>query len=105
MEAEKKDALADRDDTSIYNLIKSLVNFLLYVMEDFCFLHGPATEQAESSSSKAPMQKYKMTLRECNEIIYDELEDCCTATGYYDEPTLLLHKKMWDIMLRCPPRK
>ena len=41
MEAEKKDALADRDDTSIYNLAKSLVDFLLYVMQDLCFLHGP----------------------------------------------------------------
>ena len=100
-EAEKKDALADRDDTSMYNLTKSLVDFLLYVMQDVWFLHDPATEQAESSSSKA----YKMTLRECKDIIYDELEDCSTATGYYDEPTLLLHKKMWDVMLRCPPHK
>ena len=104
-EAEKKDALADRDDTSIYNLTKSLVDFLLYVMQDVCLLHDPATEQAESSSSKAPMQKYKITLRECKDIIYDELQDCATATGYYDEPALLLHKKMWDIMLRCPPHK
>ena len=104
-EAEKKDALADRNDTSINNLHKSLVDFLLYVMQDLCLLHDPATEQAESSSSKAPMQKFKMTLRECNEIICDELEDCCTAMGYYDEPALLLHKKMWDVMLRCPPHK
>ena len=104
-EAEKKDAQADRDDTSMYNLTTSLVDFLLYVMQDVCPLHDPATEQVESSSSKAPMQKYKMTLRECEEIIYDELQDCATATGYYDEPALLLHKKMWDVMLRCPPHK
>ena len=107
-EAEKKDALADRDDTSIYNLTKSLVNFLLYVMRDLCFLHGPATEQAESSSSKAPMQKHKMTLRECNEIICDELDDWSEHKDrkeFYNEPALLLHKKMWDVMLRSPPHK
>ena len=104
-EAEKQDALADRNDTSIHNLKKSLVDFLLYNMQDLCLLHDLATEQVEASSSKAPWRINKKLLRECNEIICDELEDCWTATGYYDEPALLLHKKMWDVMLRCPPHK
>ena len=103
--AEKQDALADRNDTSIHNLKKSLVDFLLYNMQDLCLLHDLATEQVEASSSKVPWRINKKLLRECNEIICDELEDCWTATGYYDEPTLLLHKKMWDVMLRCPPHK
>ena len=102
---EKQEALADRADTSIKNLKKSVVDFVIYIMQDLCVVHDPATEQVESSSSKAPMQKYKITLRECEDIIYDELQDCATATGYYDEPALLLHKKMWDIMLRWPPHK
>ena len=102
---EKQDALADRTDTSIYNLKKSLVDFLIYIMQDLCVVHDPATEQVEAASSKAPWKNYTMLLRQCNEIIVDELEDSWTATGYYDEPALLLHKKMWDVMLRCPPHK
>ena len=107
LEAEKKEGLADRDDTTMDNLHKSLVNFLLYVMRDLCQIHGLATEQAESSSSKTPMQeKHKMTLCECEEIICDEIEEwSCNKdrAEYYDEPALLLHKKMWDVMWRCPP--
>ena len=97
---EKQDALADRTDNSIYNLKKSLVDFLIYIMQDLCVVHDPATEQVEASSSKAPWKNYTMLLRQCNEIIVDELEDCWTATGYYDEQALLLHKKMWDVMFR-----
>ena len=100
-----QDALADRTDNSIYNLKKSLVDFLIYIMQDLCVVHDPATEQVEAASSKAPWKNYTMLLRQCNEIIVDELEDSWTATGYYDEPALLLHKKMWDVMLRCPPHK
>ena len=103
-EAEKKDGLAYRDDTSLSNLHDSLVNFYLYVMRDLCLLHGLATEQAKSSRSKTPMQKnQKMTRRECMEIICDEIGQCYAATSaiaFKMRPALLLHKKMWDIMLR-----
>ena len=109
-EAEKKDALADREDTTIDNLHKSLVDFLLHVMQDVCLLHGLATEQAESSSLKAPWQtKHNTTLRQCEEIICDEIEewscDIFHQEHYYNEPALLLHKNMWDVMLPCPPHK
>ena len=104
-EAEKQDALADRADTSIKNLKKSVVDFVIYIMQDLCVVHDPATEQVEAVSPKAPWKNYTMFLRQCNEIIVDELEDSWTATGYYDEPALLLHKDMWDVMLRCPPHK
>ena len=102
---EKQAALADRADTSIGNLKTSLVDFLNYIMQDLCCVHDPATEQVEAASSKAPWKDYTMLLRQCNEIIVDELKDVWTAGGYYNEPALLLHKKMWDVMLRCPPHK
>ena len=109
-EAEKKEALADRDDTSSDNLHKALVDFLLNVVQDVCLLHGLAKEQAESSSLKAPWQTERiMTLKQCEEIICNELEewscDMYHQEHYYNEPALLLHKKMWNIMLRCPPHK
>ena len=108
-EAEKKEALADRDDTSSDNLHKSLVDFLLYVMQDVCLLHGLATKQAESSSLTAlSPKKHNTTLRQCEEIICDEIAEwSCDPDreAYYNEPALLLHKNMWDVMLPCPPHK
>ena len=101
-EAEKNEALADRKDTTDDNLHKSLVKFLLYVMRDLCLLHGLATEQA-------PMQgKHKITQSECEEMICDEIAEwSCDPDreAYYNEPALLLHKNMWDVMLPCPPHK
>ena len=99
-EAEKQDALADRADTSIKNLKKSVVDFVIYIMEDLCFVHDPATEQVEAVSPKDPLKNYTIFLLQCNEIIVDELENFWTETGYYDEPALLVHKKMWDVMVR-----
>ena len=102
---EKKNWLAYRADTSLDNLQDSLVNFCLYVMRDVRVLHGLATEHAKSSD-ETPMQKNQnMTRRECIEIICDEIGECyaeSSAIGY-TEPALLLHKKMWDVMWRCPP--
>ena len=94
-ETEKKEGLVDR-----------LIKFYRYILQDLHLLHSVATEQAKSSSSKTPMQKnQKMTPDECMEIICDEIGECYaerSAFGY-TEPALLLHKKMWDIMWRCPP--
>ena len=108
-ETEKKEGLADREDKSLGNLHDCLINFYRYILQDLHLLRGLATEQAKSSSSKTPMQeKHKMTLCECEEIICDEVEEwSCNKDrgGYYNEPALLLHKKMWDVMLRCPPHK
>ena len=101
-DTEKKKGLAYRADTSLDNLQDSLVNFCLYVMRDVRELHGLATEHAKSSD-ETPMQKnQKMTRRECMEIICDEIGQCYAATSAiaFKEPALLLHKKMWDIMLR-----
>ena len=97
---EKQEALADRADTSIKNLKKSVVDFVIYIMEDLCFVHDPATEQVEAVSPKDPLKNYTIFLLQCNEIIVDELENFWTETGYYDEPALLVHKKMWDVMVR-----
>jgi len=102
-ETEKKDGLADREDTSLRNLHDCLINFYRYILQDLHLLRGLATEQAKSSSSKTPMQNnQKMTRRECMEIICDEIGQCYAATSAiaFKEPALLLHKKMWDIMLR-----
>ena len=107
-ETEKKEGLADREDTSLGNLHDCLINFYRYILQDLHLLRGLATEQAKSSSSKTPMQKnQKMTRRECMEIICDEIGQCYAATSAiaFKEPALLLHKKMWDIMLRRPPHK
>ena len=102
-ETEKKEGLADREDTSLGNLHDCLIKFYRYILQDLHLLRGLATEQAKSSSSKTPMQKnQKMTRRECIEIICDEIAECYAAKLAigYTEPALLLHKKMWDIMLR-----
>ena len=108
-EAEKKEGLEKRENTSIANLHDNLIKFYQHIMQDVNLLNSLATEQAKSSSSKTSMQeKHKMTLRECEEIICDEVEEwsCNKDRGeYYNEPALLLHKKMWDVMLRCPPHK
>ena len=97
---EKQAAIADRADTTTHSLKKFLVDFLIYIMQDLCIIHDPATEQVEAASSKAPWKNYTMLLRQCNEIIVEELEESLSALGYYDEPALLLHKKMWDVMCR-----
>ena len=102
-EAEKKAARADRDDTSMMNLHESLIKFLLYVMQDLCLLLP-----VESSSSTDPSKKHNTTADECEQIISEEILDWSgneIQKAYYDEPSLLLHNKMWDIMLRCPPHK
>ena len=107
-EAEKKEGLEDREDTSIANLHDNLIKFYRHILQDLSLLNGLATEQAKSSRSKTPMQKnQKMTRRECIEIICDEIGECYAASRAiaYNEPALLLHKKMWDVMWRCPPHK
>ena len=107
-ETEKKEGLADREDTSLGNLHDCLINFYRYILQDLHLLRGLATEQAKSSSSKTPMQKnQKMTRLECMEIICDEIGECYAASSAIacNEPALLLHKKMWDVMWRCPPHK
>ena len=101
-ETEKKEGLADREDKSLGNLHDCLIKFYRYILQDLHLLQGLATEQAKSSSSKTPMQKnQKMTPDECMEIICDEIGECFANSGVaFNEPALLLHKKMYDIMLR-----
>ena len=107
-EAEKKEGLEKRENTSIANLHDNLIKFYQHIMQDVNLLNSLATEQAKSSSSKTPMQKnQKMTRRECMEIICDEIGECYAASSgiAFNEPALLLHKNMWDVMLPCPPHK
>ena len=106
-EAEKKEGLEDREDTSIANLHDNLIKFYQHIMQDVNLLNSLATEQAKSSSSKTSMQKnQKMSLDECMEILCDEVGECVANSGIgFDAPALLLHKKMYDVMLRRPPHK
>ena len=106
-EAEKKEGLEKRQNTSIVSLQNDLIKFYQHIMRDVNLLNSHATEQAKSSSSKTSMQKnQKMSLDECMEILCDEIGECVANSGIgFDEPALLLHKKMYDVMLRRPPHK
>ena len=79
---QKKEAQADRADTTVENLTSNLLGFLMYVLQE-----NQTTEQA----MERDLQK------NCEYIVFDKI-----ATGEvgYDERTLIQHKWMWDIMSR-----
>ena len=62
-----------------------------------------ATEQAQSSghaTEQTQSQRYNIIEEDCENIVFD------TFFGkffeqFYDQPALLLHKHMWDIMSRA----
>jgi len=104
---QKREAQADRADTSIENLCWNLLEFLTYVLRETWNLRSSvyhATEQAQSSghaTEQTQSQRYNIIEEDCENIVFATI-----ASGsffeqtFYDEPALLLHKQMWDIMSR-----
>ena len=101
---QKKEAQADRADTSMEQLSWDLLEFLTYVLQEAwdCYGAGPgeATEEAQSSGH-ATEQAQSMPFLE--EIVFDKIAEWSSRrhpTNHYDEPALLLNKRMWDVMSR-----
>lgn len=101
---QKKEAQADRADTSMEQLSWNLLEFLTYVLQEAwdCYGAGPgeATEEAQSSGH-ATEQAQSMPFLE--EIVFDKISEWSSRrhpTNHYDEPALLLNKRMWDVMSR-----
>jgi len=104
---QKREAQANRADTSIVTLCWNLLEFLTYVLRETWNLRSSvyhATEQAQSSghaTEQTQSQRYNIIEEDCENIVFDTI-----ASGsffeqtFYDEPALLLHKQMWDIMSR-----
>jgi hypothetical protein len=112
---EASQARADRADNTMENLCLKLVEFLVYVQKEVWNSSGcgHATEQARSAGhateqawsaglvSGSPRDDY--IEQECEEIAVQKITEWSHKQDYhafYDEPALLLHKKMFDIMNR-----
>ena len=65
-----------------------------------------ATEQSQSSghaTEQAQSQRDNIIEEDCEDIVYDDFLEWSGRLDnqtFYDEPALLLHKQMWDIMSR-----
>ena len=92
---QKKEAQADRADTSMEQLSWDLLEFLTYVLQEAwdCYGAGPgeATEEAQSSGH-ATEQAQSMPFLE--EIVFDKISEWSSRrhpSNHYDEPALLLN--------------
>ena len=79
-EQEKKEAQADRADTSMETLCSHVVEFLGYVVQETMIFD---TELEDIICEKMVEWSYRNS-----------------TNAFYNEPALLLHKRMWDIMRR-----
>jgi len=103
---QKREAQSNRADANLDTLCWTLMEFLMYVLLKAWNLRSSvyhATEQAQSSghaTEQTQSQRYNISEEDCENIVFD------TFFGkffeqFYDEPALLLHKHMWDIMSRA----
>ena len=88
-------AEADRAETTLENLCLNLVQFITYVLQVRWEAsgRGHATELAQS-----PRDNF--IENECDKIAFEKVEEWAgkgDAQRWYDEPSLLLHKHMFDI--------
>ena len=109
LEAEAE-AQADRANTSMDNLFWHLCEFLVYVLRETWRLpmSGHATEQAQTQISKSSKEAIIEKEREdtsfaedCENIVYQKIEEWADRRvdqSYYNEPALLLHKRMWNLV-------
>ena len=81
-------AEADRADTGIENLVWNLLEFLFYVVRKAC-----RVGEGEAPSNE---DDYEDTC--CQKIV--EWSRTGSRKAFYNEPALLLHKQMYDIMSR-----
>ena len=103
---QKRATQAKRADTSLQMRCQTLLEFLTYLVRQTWIVRSSeyhATEQAQSSghaTEQTQSQRYNISEEDCENIVFD------TFFGkffeqFYDEPALLLHKHMWDIMSRA----
>jgi len=105
---QKREAQANRADANLDTLCWTLIEFLMYVLRKAWNLRSSvchAPEQAQSSghaTEQTKSQKNSISKDDCENIVVHILASgSFKEWGYfYDEPALLLHKQMWDIMSR-----
>ena len=82
---------ADRADHSIDNLVVTLFQFLTYILQDPFSTPGFDNAREHASVNES----------DCIDIVYESIATSDEQGGlYYNEPQLLLHKKLWDVVTR-----
>jgi len=101
---QKREAQANRADTSIVTLCWTLLEFLTYVLRETWIVRSSeyhATEQAQSSGHATEQTQSQRHDEDCGNIVFDTIASVTFfEQTFYDVPALLLHKQMWDIMSR-----
>ena len=101
---QKREAQANRADTSIVTLCWTLLEFLTYVLRETWIVRSSeyhATEQAQSSGHATEQTQSQRHAEDCGNIVFDTIASVTFfEQTFYDQPALLLHKQMWDIMSR-----
>jgi len=101
---QKREAQANRADTSIVTLCWNLLEFLTYVLRETWNVRSSvyhAIEQAQSLSHATEQTQSQRHDEDCGNIVFDTIaSESFFVQTFYDEPALLLHKQMWDIMSR-----
>ena len=101
---QKREAQANRADTSILTLCSNLLECLTYVLRETWNVRSSlyhAIEQAQSLSHASQQTQSQKHDEDCENIVFDTIaSESFFVQTFYDEPALLLHKQMWDIMSR-----
>jgi len=101
---QKREAQANRADTSIVTNAQTLLEFLTYVVRQTWIVRSSeyhATEQAQSSGHATEQTQSQRHDEDCANIVFDTIKNV-TYFGvcFYDQSALLVHKQMLDIMSR-----
>jgi len=101
---QKREAQANRADTSILTLCSNLLECLTYVLRETWNVRSSlyhAIEQDQSLSHASQQTQSQKHDEDCENIVFDTIaSESFFVQTFYDEPALLLHKQMWDIMSR-----
>jgi len=113
---QKREAQANRADTSIVTNAQTLLEFLTYVVRQTWIVRSSeyhATEQAQSSGYATEQTQSQRHDEDCANIVFDTIKSVMTSNYapttsqhywfelcFYDQSALLVHKQMLDIMSR-----